>query len=105
VTHEFEGLLFSDPEGFALGIARPDLSPQLQTIRNDFTSPEEINDSETTAPSKRVLKLIPGYQKPFNGVQAAREIGLDTIRKECPLFDKWIEKLEQAVHLFDSHQS
>ena len=86
VMHEFEGLLFSDPDGFGLGIGRSDLSPKLRAIRNAFGTPEEINDSPDTAPSKRVEVLMPGYQKPLNGVQAAQEVGLDAIRGECPLF-------------------
>lgn len=58
-------------------------------------TPEEINDSSDTAPSKRLQILIPGYQKPLMGVLAALEIGLETIRRECPLFANWIKKLEQ----------
>ena len=60
VMHEFEGLLFSDPDGFGLGIGRSDLSPKLRAIRNAFGTPEEINDSPDTAPSKRVEVLMPG---------------------------------------------
>lgn len=97
VMHEFEGLLFSDPAEFARSIGKPDLSTSLQTIRAGFSSPEEINDSSETAPSKRVLGLYPGYQKPLMGVQAANAIGLDTIRRECSLFSEWIGKLEQIA--------
>ncbi len=94
VMHEFEGLLFSDPGKFAQGIGRPELTTQLQSIRNEFITPEEINDSPVTAPSKRVLDLYPRYQKPLVGAQAIREIGLDTIRRECLLFDGWMKELE-----------
>ena len=94
VMHEFEGLLFSDPPGFARGIGRLDLSPELQAIRSEFSTPEEINDSSETAPSKRIKDLYRGYQKPLMGVLGVQEIGLNAIRKECPLFSKWIENLE-----------
>ncbi len=97
VMHEFEGLLFSDPDGFARGIGRPDLSPNLQAIRDAFRTPEEINDSLNTAPSKRIRDLYQGYRKPLRGVRAAEEIGLDSIRGQCPLFNRWIEKLEQMA--------
>ena len=97
VMHEFEGLLFSDAEGFGRGIARTDLSSKFQAVRDEFVTPEEINDSPDTAPSKRVLDLIPGYQKPLMGVLAAQAIGLDTIRRECPLFAGWIEELERRA--------
>jgi hypothetical protein len=42
VMHEFEGLLFSDCAGFSRGIARPALEAEFCKIRNQFTSPEEI---------------------------------------------------------------
>lgn len=95
MMHEFEGLLFSDTARFGLGIGRPDLSPPFQAIRNQFSTPEEINDSPQTAPSKRILKLLPSYEKPLMGILAVLEIGLVAIRQECPLFRCWIERLEQ----------
>ena len=95
VMHEFEGLLFSDPEGFGRGIGKIDLTPSFQAVRNEFDTPEQINDSPDTAPSKRVLNLVPGYQKPLLGVLAALEIGLDAIRRECPQFSDWVGRLEE----------
>lgn len=94
MMHEFEGLLFSNCERFGIGIGRPDLISQFQRIRDQFTSPEEINDSPETAPSKRIIALVPGYQKPFFGPLAAMEIGLDAIRTECPHFNDWLTRLE-----------
>ena len=94
MMHEFEGLLFSDCNRFAAGISRPDLAPTFQAIRDAFNSPEEIDDSPVTAPSKRVEGLFSGYQKPVLGTLAARAIGLDAIRMECPLFRQWLERLE-----------
>ena len=95
VMHEYEGLLFSDPSRFAAAIGRPDLAGDFQAIRDGFTTPEEINDSRQTAPSKRVEGLFPGYQKPLMGVQAARSIGLNTIRNQCPNFNAWVTQLEE----------
>ena len=97
VMHEFEGLLFSDPERFARGIGRPDLSSELQAVRGEFGTPEEINDSPDTAPSRRVRDLYEGYQKPLMGVLAVEEIGLSAIRGQCPLFNRWIEELEERT--------
>lgn len=94
MMHEFEGLLFSDCDRFASGIGWPDLAPKFQAIRDQFATPEEINDSSITAPSKRVQKLVPGYQKPLLGVLAVIEIGLDKLCAECPHFRYWIERLE-----------
>jgi hypothetical protein len=94
MMHEFEALLFSDCERFAQGIGRPDLAPRFQQIRNDFETPEEIDDSPATAPSKRVLALVPGYEKPLMGTLAVLEIGLDAIRAQCPHFRSWLGRLE-----------
>ncbi len=94
MMHEFEGLLFSDCAKFARGIVRPDLGGQFQAIRDAFDSPEEINDSPETHPSKRVEVLVQGYEKPILGTLAVLEIGLDAIRKECPHFRSWLERLE-----------
>jgi len=94
MMYEFESLLFSDCIRFGEGIGRPDLIPRLQEIRDLFESPEEINDSPITAPSKRIGVLIPSYEKPLLGTLAALEIGLDAIRAECPNFQSWLTKLE-----------
>lgn len=98
VMHEFEGLLFSDCAAFSRGIGRADLEARLAEIRGDFETPEEINDSPVTAPSKRVEALVPGYEKPLLGVLAVMEIGLSRIREECPHFDRWIRQLESRAH-------
>lgn len=97
MMHEFEGLLFSDCVRFAESIGRPELAGQFQAIRDAFTSPEEINDSPLTAPSKRVEALVAGYEKPLLGALAVLGIGLETIRQECPHFRAWLGQLEQWV--------
>ena len=97
VMHEFEGLLFSDCQAFARGIGRPELESKFKDVRAKFDTPEHINDSPDTAPSKRVLTLVPSYEKPLFGVLAALEIGLTRIRAECPHFDGWIQDLESRA--------
>jgi hypothetical protein len=97
VVHEFEGLLFSNCAAFARGISRPDLEPSFSQIRASFATPEDINDSPVTAPSKRVEDLVPAYEKPLQGTLAILEIGLDSIRAECPHFDGWLNQLESLV--------
>ena len=97
LMHEFEGLLFSDPERFAQSLGEPALAPEFRAIREEFETPEDINDSPDTAPSKRVISLYRGYRKPLDGVFAIEHIGLDTVRKACPLFNAWIAKLEQQA--------
>ena len=97
LMHEFEALLFSDCERFAAGVGEPDKANAFQIIRNQFSCPEEINDSPHTAPSKRVASILPGYQKPLLGNLAAIEVGLTRIRDECPHFAAWLGRLEARV--------
>jgi hypothetical protein len=61
--HEYEGLLFSGPAAFAEGINQSSLASQFQSIRGGFPTPEDIDDSPNTAPSKRVLHLTPSYRR------------------------------------------
>lgn len=98
VMHEFEALLFSNCDAFSQEIGRPDLGDDLQAIRDRFGSPEEINDSPLTAPSKRVESLFPEYQKVLYGSLAALEIGLAQMRAECPHFGAWLMRLEALVN-------
>ncbi len=100
--YEFEGLLFSDPSHFATGIEMPSLIDGFTEIRNQFPTPEHINDDSHTAPSKRLVALFPKqapYEKPTLGTLAALEIGLPKIRQECPLFDDWLTQLENLQPL------
>ena len=93
--HEFEALLFSRVDAFeALGIAKTEGVQELAKVRKSFRIPEDINDSSATAPSKRIIRVLPGYSKSEYGPLVAAEIGLDTIRQECPRFGQWVSRLE-----------
>lgn len=92
--YEFEGLLFSSPDALSTGLCVPNLKATFREIREAFPAPEEINDSPVTAPSKRLLKFISGYDKTVYGSLAALEIGLAPIRAECKRFDSWMSNLE-----------
>lgn len=95
IMHEFEGLLFSDCRRFAEAVGQTDPAQEFQAIRDQFQNPEMINDSPQTAPSKRIIALMPSYQKPLFGSLAACSIGLGTIRDACPLFSAWVTALEE----------
>lgn len=92
--YEFEGLLFSDAGAFtALPGVTESVVDRLAGIRAAFASPEEINDSETTVPSRRIAQVITEYDKTADGPTVALAIGLPVIRRECPRFRQWIERL------------
>ena len=93
--HEFEGLLFSDVEVFATQIDfPPDCMAALRAVREQFTTPADINDNYETAPSRRIASIVPRYGKRLHGPILAKGIGLDSIRAECPRFDAWVRRLE-----------
>ena len=94
--HEFEGLLFSDVSAFKAVMMNVPIQvvSQLNAIRSQFQSPEDINDNEVTAPSRRIISMISGYRKRLHGPMVAEAMGLTAIRLECPRFDNWVEQLE-----------
>ena len=104
MMHEYEAMLFSDCSGFSRGIGLPKMAREFQAIRDSFASPEEIDDSPQTAPSKRIKAIVPQYQKPVMGTLAVLEIGIEAIRRECPHFGCWLNRLE-AVPTASSGQS
>lgn len=92
--YEFEGLLFSEPNLMAKGMGESDKAQQFNTIRASFETPEHINDSPQTAPSKRIINIVQGYSKVIHGNLAALEVSLERMRAECPVFADWLQALE-----------
>ena len=80
--HEFEALLFCGLEELQRRIAGSEAG--IETLRAEVAgmAPEEINDGATTAPSKRIIRYLPIYErnKVRVGALAAAAIGLDTLR-------------------------
>jgi hypothetical protein len=95
--HEYETLLYSDPDAFAFSFDDCDGAiADLKKIAAHFGDIERINDSELTAPSKRIIGLFDAYEgmKPTAGPDIAQRIGLDVLRKHCSHFGDWIGRLE-----------
>ncbi|MDP2207709.1 MAG: DUF4276 family protein [Bacteroidota bacterium] len=92
--HEFEAILFSSPQEIANTMIQTTSLVNLQTIKNSFSTPEDINDNPTTCPSGRLLNLFDTYNKPIYGSLISQNIGLETIRAECPHFNEWITRFE-----------
>lgn len=98
-VHEFEALVFVGldrlvnqfPDGEADGAAER-LMAEIGSI-----SPEEIDDGEQTAPSKRLIREVPAYHslKSVAGPLITAEIGVPNLRDACPHFNEWVSKLEK----------
>ena len=94
--HEYEALLFSDLNAFAYADVPPRTIAHWQAELSQFAGPEDVNNSPTTAPSKRLIARWPAYgtSKPVHGTLIALQIGLPAIRAKCPRFDDWVNRLE-----------
>lgn len=95
--HEFESLLFSNVDEFQWIEDDEDKIAALKIEISHFETPEHINNSKTTAPSKRILNLYPEYNKVLDGIDIAQEIGIEKMMEKCLLFREWIEKIERIV--------
>lgn len=93
LLHEFEALLFCQPEKFTDWIDDNTPVESLLDIKKQFPTPEDINNNPHSAPSKRILAVIPTYRKTLHGPLIASDIGLDAIRAQCQHFDNWLREI------------
>jgi hypothetical protein len=92
--HEFECFMFCNPSITARLVGDAAQTENIADIRQKFQTPEDINDSPATAPSKRLKSIFPQYDKVFHGIDIVRQTGLSAIRTECPRFNSWLQWLE-----------
>ena len=96
--YELEALLFADSKimGDILNVD----GKLFQNILEEHGGLcETINDSKTTAPSKRIMSIVPSYKKGSSvnahGWRILKQIGIQKIREQCLHFNDWIQKLER----------
>ncbi|MDD1414306.1 DUF4276 family protein [Dolichospermum sp. ST_con] len=95
--HEYEAYLFSDPTCFESFYDNClDKVAILKADADKNETPELINDSKETAPSKRIIAQFPDYKRAKStvGPLLAESIGLEVIRNKCPHFNSWLSRLE-----------
>lgn len=96
--HEFETFIFSDPQQLEyeyLEDEHQEAIEQLRWIIAQFNgNPELIDEGRETAPSKRIRRLIPEYNK-ITGASVVEIIGIELLRNTSQHFNQWITKLEQ----------
>jgi len=97
--HEFEALLYCDLGELQkrISCSEAGITALQKEVRG--LEPEEINEGDSTAPSKRIIRHLPVYErnKVRVGAAAAAAIGLPVLRKNCPHFDGWVSKLERLA--------
>lgn len=94
--HEFEALVFSSNVGFEK-YCDEEQSIKTAAIVDAFQTPEDINSSPETAPSKRLKSLIPTYEKVVLGNLLALEVGLENMIARCPRFAAWLQELVKRL--------
>lgn len=103
--HEFEALLYCDLQQIQSRIE--DSEPAINALKKEvagFASPEDINEGESTAPSKRLISHVPRYEnlKVRVGAPAVGAIGLLVLREKCPHFGQWLTRLEKLRETLES---
>lgn len=99
MLHEYETVFFADLDKVL--VRYPASESAVAQIKNDLKDKhapcvEWINDDPATAPSKRVARHIPEYEreKAAAGPVIAAAVGLPIIRAKCPHFASWLGLLE-----------
>lgn len=66
---------------------------ELKKDVKKFFTPEHVNNSEQTAPSKRILRAYQYYQKVSDGTIVAESVGIESMIEKCPHFAGWVKKI------------
>lgn len=93
--HEFETLMFANAAGFSSVVDTAELNEILNVLKQ-FSTPEDINGSPETAPSKRLLSIFK-YKKVADSALVLKDVDIDLLRKRCPRFNEWVARLEGAL--------
>ena len=93
--HEFETLMFANAAGFSSVADTAELNEILNVLKQ-FSTPEDINGSPETAPSKRLLSIFK-YKKVADSALVLKDVDIDLLRRRCPRFNEWVARLEGAL--------
>ena len=98
--YETEALLFSDAAAIAIIKNANDKQKRLLDEIISKNNPEEINDGEKTAPSKRLKNIFRDYEKLEDGNRIFDKIQIETMKSKCPRFAKWLDEIERMSEIF-----
>jgi hypothetical protein len=97
VLHETEAWVLADCDRLGEVMGDPDPAAELGRVVRLESSPELVNDGIDTAPSKRIKKAYPQYEKTLHGPLVIADAGIDTIRSTCPHANDWLAELEARL--------
>jgi hypothetical protein len=101
--YELEAFMFVDPVSTARVLGSEERAMNLAQQQSHFATPEHINNGRETAPSKRIIREFPSYQK-GRGLNAhlpmvCEKLGLAEIGNACPLFGGWLSNIEKSLNI------
>lgn len=95
--HEFETLLLANPDVLLLEYmdASAEVEKLKEAVAEHGNNPEMVNTGTETAPSKRIIRLIPEYagNKVSVGAVLAQIEGIEVQKERCKHFSDWIDKI------------
>lgn len=95
--HEFEAWLFAAPQVVAEHFGKSSVAQTLEQVVAEAGEPELINHGKATHPKARLNALNVGYKETADGAILMQKIGIETIRRACPHFDNWLQKLQNLA--------
>lgn len=80
--HEFEALVLAALASLREALDAEDDLEGVDALASEIagTAPEDVNDGDDTAPSKRLQRHVPGYRKTLHGPLATSGTGLAALR-------------------------
>jgi len=94
ILHELESWVFAAAEQLGGLIPVPGLVERLTADAVDAGGPELVNDHPSTAPSKRLASYCPAFSKTNDGPLAIADLGIESLRAQCPHLDSWLSTLD-----------
>ena len=99
--HEFEALLFVDISLLAMDYPLSTTGIHKLKVETDrYDDPEMINNSQETAPSKRIIHALQDnyhYNKVKSGAAITSLIGIDPLIANCQHFREWLERIKDTI--------
>ena len=95
VLHETEAWVFAAAGELGDLLGTPGLAAALRADCAEAGGPEMVNSSREQAPSKRLLRYWPLYDKVNDGPLAVCALGVAGLRRQCPHFDEWLSVFER----------
>ena len=93
--HEFEALVLASLDSLQMLLDAPDDLAGIEALKQEISGlpPEDVNDGPETAPSKRLVRRVPSYDKVLHGELALEDATIPSLAKSCPHFRAWVDRL------------